>query len=43
VGNDVVALSRIRLGTLRLGDLAEGRARLLGAAEVERLWKDASR
>jgi 23S rRNA pseudouridine2605 synthase len=40
VGNDVVALARVRFGSLRLGALPEGRARRLGSAEVERLWKD---
>jgi 23S rRNA pseudouridine2605 synthase len=42
VGNDVVALTRVRFGSLRLGTLSEGAARLLGAAEVERLWKDSA-
>lgn len=37
VGNRVVALRRIGFGPLRLGDLGEGQARRLGAAEVEEL------
>jgi 23S rRNA pseudouridine2605 synthase len=41
VGNDVVALRRIRFGPLSLGGLAEGAARRLRRTEVERLWKDA--
>ena len=41
VGNEVVELSRVRVGPLRLGGLPEGRARRLTRAEVERLWKDA--
>jgi len=43
VGNEVVGLRRVRFGSLALGRLAEGRARRLGHAEVERLWKDAGR
>ncbi len=41
VGNEVVALSRIRLGPLELGDLAPGQSRRLDRAEVSRLWEDA--
>ena len=40
IGNEVVELQRIGFGPLRLGELAEGRARRLRAAEVKRLWKD---
>ena len=40
VGHPVIALERIALGDLRLGDLAEGQARPLTPAEVERLWKN---
>jgi len=43
IGNEVVALRRVGFGSLRLGRLAEGDARRLRAAEVERLWKDARR
>lgn len=42
IDNRVVALTRTRFGSLRLGGLAEGAARPLGPAEVRRLWKDAS-
>ncbi len=41
IGNRVVALERISFGSLRLGRLGQGRARLLNEAEVDRLWKDA--
>ena len=41
VGNDVVALRRVRFGPIELGDLAEGRARRLSEAEVASLWEDA--
>src|SRR5829696_2164984 len=40
IGNEVVELTRIAFGTLRLGDLAEGEARRLSAAELRGLWKD---
>jgi 23S rRNA pseudouridine2605 synthase len=42
VGGEVVALERVRFGPILLGDLRVGRARRLGRAEVERLWKDAA-
>ncbi len=42
VGNQVVGLQRVRFGSLALGELAEGRARRLRAAEIDRLWKDAA-
>jgi 23S rRNA pseudouridine2605 synthase len=41
VRNEVVDLSRVRFGPLRLGALHEGAVRRLSRAEVERLWKDA--
>lgn len=41
VGNEVVGLQRIAFGSLKLGRLGTGRARLLDEPEVERLWKDA--
>jgi 23S rRNA pseudouridine2605 synthase len=41
VGNQVVALARIRFGPLALGELPEGKARRLRPPEVKRLWKDA--
>jgi 23S rRNA pseudouridine2605 synthase len=37
VGNRVVALNRIAFGPLRLGELDEGRARRLSAAEIKQL------
>ncbi len=37
VGNEVVALQRVRFGPVELGDLAEGRARRLSATEVSQL------
>jgi len=37
VGNDVVALRRVRFGPVELGRLAKGQARRLSGAEVERL------
>jgi 23S rRNA pseudouridine2605 synthase len=41
VGNEIVALRRIRFGSLALGELSEGDARRLRPTEVDRLWKDA--
>jgi 23S rRNA pseudouridine2605 synthase len=41
VGNQVVALARIRFAGLTLGELPEGKARRLRPPEVRRLWKDA--
>jgi 23S rRNA pseudouridine2605 synthase len=41
VGNQVVALTRVRYGSLELGTLPQGRARRLRPPEVQRLWKDA--
>jgi 23S rRNA pseudouridine2605 synthase len=43
VGNQVVALARIRFGPLALGPLPEGKAKRLHTPEVRRLWKDADR
>jgi 23S rRNA pseudouridine2605 synthase len=37
VGNDVVALRRVRFGPVQLGDLPEGQARRLSSDEVARL------
>jgi 23S rRNA pseudouridine2605 synthase len=42
IGNRVVALRRVRFGPIELGDLAEGRARRLSAAEVDALRKAAA-
>ena len=41
VGNEVTGLQRISFGSLRLGRLGKGRARLLDEPEVARLWEDA--
>lgn len=41
VGNRVVALKRIRFGSLDLGRLAKGGSRRLSEGEIARLWKDA--
>lgn len=41
VGNQVVALRRVRFGRIELGDLPVGGARRLSAEEVALLWKDA--
>jgi 23S rRNA pseudouridine2605 synthase len=41
VDNEVVDLERVRFGPFELGDLREGAARRLRAAEVRKLWKDA--
>ena len=41
VGNEVVALERVRFGSLGLGGLAPGEGRRLGDDEVARLWEDA--
>jgi 23S rRNA pseudouridine2605 synthase len=41
VGNEVVALRRVRFGSIELGDLASGGARRLGEEEIGRLWEDA--
>jgi 23S rRNA pseudouridine2605 synthase len=40
IGNEVVELTRIAFGPLRLGELGEGEARRLSRAELRRLWKD---
>lgn len=41
VGNEVVALRRVAFGPLRLGTLAEGKARRLSAAEIAQLHEAA--
>jgi 23S rRNA pseudouridine2605 synthase len=40
IGNEVVSLQRIRLGSLELGGLAPGQSRRLDSEEIERLWED---
>jgi 23S rRNA pseudouridine2605 synthase len=42
VGNEVDSLSRIRIGSLELGDLRRGEARRLGERQIAALWKDAA-
>jgi 23S rRNA pseudouridine2605 synthase len=41
VGNRVVALKRVRFGSLALGRLAAGGSRRLSEKEITRLWEDA--
>jgi 23S rRNA pseudouridine2605 synthase len=41
IGNQVVELQRISFGSLRIGKLGVGKARLLDESEVARLWEDA--
>jgi 23S rRNA pseudouridine2605 synthase len=43
IGNEVVELTRIAFGPLRLGDLPEGASRRATKAELRRLWKDPRR
>lgn len=42
VGNEVEALTRIRIGSLELGGLRRGDARLLDEGEVAALWEDSA-
>jgi 23S rRNA pseudouridine2605 synthase len=42
VGNEVAALTRVRIGALELGRLPRGQARLLEPEEVAALWKDSA-
>ena len=42
VGNHVEALSRVRIGSLGLGELRRGDARRLDRSEVAALWKDSA-
>jgi 23S rRNA pseudouridine2605 synthase len=42
VGNQVEALIRVRIGSLELGSLRRGEARLLKAEEVGALWEDSA-
>jgi len=41
VGNEVVALRRVRFGSIELAGLAEGAARRLDEEEIAQLWEDA--
>lgn len=40
VGNEVVALRRVRFGPVELGSLPQGQARRLGDDDIARLWED---
>jgi 23S rRNA pseudouridine2605 synthase len=42
IGNDVLVLERVRLGSLELGGLGSGEARRLSDDEVRCLWEDAA-
>ncbi len=42
IGNEVEALTRIRIGSLELGDLRRGEARRLDRREVATLWEDSA-
>jgi 23S rRNA pseudouridine2605 synthase len=42
VGNEAESLTRIRIGSLELGDLRRGEARRLGEREIATLWEDAA-
>ncbi len=43
LGNEVVALRRVRFGPIELGSLPAGQARRLSGEEVARLWEDVGR
>jgi 23S rRNA pseudouridine2605 synthase len=42
VGNEVEGLTRIRIGSLELGDLPRGAARVLEPKEIAALWEDSA-
>jgi 23S rRNA pseudouridine2605 synthase len=42
IGNEVEALTRVRIGSLELGELRRGEARLLEPGEVSALWEDSA-
>jgi 23S rRNA pseudouridine2605 synthase len=42
IGNQVVELSRIRIGSFELPDLGRGEARRLEPREIDALWKDSA-
>jgi 23S rRNA pseudouridine2605 synthase len=42
IGNDVEELTRIRIGSLELGDLRRGEARRLDRREIAALWEDSA-
>lgn len=43
VGNEVVALRRVRFGPVELGSLPQGQGRRLGEEDIARLWEDSAR
>jgi 23S rRNA pseudouridine2605 synthase len=43
VGNEVSSLTRVRIGSLELGELRRGDARRLEQGEVAALWEDSAR
>jgi len=42
IGNEVEALTRVRIGSLELGELRRGQARSLDPGEVAALWEDSA-
>ena len=42
VGNEVIELTRMRIGSLELSDLRRGEARRLDGREIDALWKDSA-
>jgi 23S rRNA pseudouridine2605 synthase len=42
IGNEVEALTRVRIGSLELGNLVRGEARRLDQGEVGALWEDSA-
>jgi 23S rRNA pseudouridine2605 synthase len=42
VGNEVESLSRVRIGSLAIGDLRRGEARRLDGGEIAALWEDSA-
>jgi 23S rRNA pseudouridine2605 synthase len=42
IGNEVESLTRIRIGSLALGDLSRGEARRLEQKEIAALWEDSA-
>jgi 23S rRNA pseudouridine2605 synthase len=42
VGNEAEGLTRIRIGSLELGELPRGAARLLESEEIDALWEDSA-
>jgi 23S rRNA pseudouridine2605 synthase len=42
VGNEAKSLTRIRIGSLELGDLPKGAARPLEPEEIDALWEDSA-